>query len=79
MGNKENNQILEQLIGLVQGISQKEGFKTLRFSDTKELGTTAYDCLVLKDSNGKEYTITFDESMRYNDSKGWENTNYIKD
>lgn len=80
MTNKnETVETLELLIELVEGLVQEEGFKTLRYSGTDSLGTIEYDCLVLKDSKGKEYTISFDESLRLNrTTKKTESTNHIK-
>ena len=76
--SKEINQTLELIIDLVEGLIQEEGFKTLKFSDTDKLGTTAYDCLVFKDHNGQEYTIIFDKSItRDRDKFNWHSTNHI--
>lgn len=75
----EYNEQLELVIDMLEGIMQEEGYKTLRFSNTNNKhSTTTYDCLVLRDREGKEFTINFDESFRYNDFRGkWERTNYI--
>lgn len=77
--SKEINQTLELIIELVEGLIQEEGFKTLKFSDADNLGTTSYDCLVFKGHKGQEYTITFDKSMtRDKDKFDWHSTNYIR-
>lgn len=77
--SKEINQTLELIIELVEGLIQEEGFRTLKFSDTENLSTTAYDCLVFKDREGQEYTIIFDKSMtRERDSFNWHSTNNIR-
>lgn len=58
----ERNEQLEGIIELTQGLFEEEGYKTVRFSETTNHGTTAYDCLVLQDAEGNEFSITFDKS-----------------
>jgi len=76
---KEPNKTLEPIIELIEGLVQEKGFKTLRFSESKHYLTTNYDCLVLRDASGKEYTISFDESTTKDPGTSWLSTNYIKD
>ena len=81
-GCKKNNQ-LETMLNSIEILMKENGYKTLRLSKTKKHSTSAYDCLVLRNCEGKEYKITFDESMQPGERKGepdynnWKSTNYI--
>ena len=61
----------ELLIELIEGALQAEGYKTIRMSDTEKHGTTAYDCIVVKDwkYGGGIFTLdignTFNECYAY--------------
>lgn len=70
---------LETLIKTIENSLQEEGYLTQRFSESNKIGTTSYDGIIIKDSNGKEYLIHSDESLQYNREKGhWEETHYIE-
>jgi hypothetical protein len=74
----KRNEQLESIIELVEAVFEEEGYKTGRYSNTKIISTTEYDCLVLQDSKGKEFTIGFNESKIYDDRKGkWIRTNIV--
>lgn len=76
----QRNEQMETMIELIEGMMHEEGYKTLRFSESKKNRTTAYDCLILRDGEGKEFKISFDECWDYIESKNkWERTNYISD
>ena len=72
------NDQLELIIELVIGLLEEEGFKTVRYSETKRHSTTEYDCLVIQDANGEEFSVGFNKSMVYNRKTGrWERTNIV--
>lgn len=78
---KEVEKDLEKLIYLIEKNIQEEGYITKRFSQTGgKFSTTSYDCLILRDENGKEYTLNIDERARFNRKNGrWEPTNDLVD
>lgn len=47
----------------------KNGCKTERFSDGNEHMTTAYDCIVVKTSEGKLFTLTVDQVKDYHNPR----------
>lgn len=57
----------ELLIDLLEGALQEEGYKTIRMSDTNELHTTSYDCLIIKDWQYPGSIITLDISNTRNE------------
>lgn len=68
---------LEDLIGLIETSMQEQGYITKRYSQTNgEYGTTSYDCIIVRDENGKEYTLSINERNFYNRELGrWEASN----
>lgn len=39
----------EEIIDLLEGCLNEEGYKTIRMSDTNRYSCTEYDCLIVKD------------------------------
>jgi hypothetical protein len=72
---------LESLIGIIESSMHEEGYITKRYSNTDgRFGTTSYDCLILRDENGKEYTLSIDERVKLNRENGnFEATNDLAD
>lgn len=68
---------LETLIKTIENSLHDEGYLTQRFSESNKIGTTSYDGIIIKDSNGKEYTINIDESLKYENGQ-WKETHYIE-
>jgi hypothetical protein len=77
MQDRKYNQQIETMIDLVEELLQEEGYETVKFSETQKYSTSGYDCLVLRDCEGKEFTIMFDESFTNINNK-WVNTNMVK-
>ena len=77
---KSRNEDIEFLIELVEGVMINQDFRTLRFSETLHLNTTAYDCLIVKTEKGDEYSISFTKCLQMNrENWEWEDTNYIEE
>lgn len=67
---------LEKVIGIIESSMIEEGYITKRYSQTKKHCTTCYDSIILRDEEGKEYTISVDERKNYNRELGrWEESN----
>lgn len=73
---KNKKEPLEKLIGILENSMHEEGYITKRYSETSKFGTTSYDCLILRDEDGEEYTLTINERVFYNREYGrWEASN----
>lgn len=77
----KKDEVIEEFINDVRNIFESHGLKTKRFSETARMSCTDYDILILKDKDGKEYKISFDESMTMdkNHYGRWISTDYIKE
>jgi hypothetical protein len=78
--NNKNKQ-LEDMIQSVRKLFEDKGYKTIRFSETKEKYlTTNYDVLIIRGEDGIEYDISFDKSIQYDENWcGQKPTNIIKE
>lgn len=78
LNNKLLNQELETAIEIVEGLFQEEGYQTKRFSKIKGLSCTEYDIIILKNNEGKEFSISFSESVKFDkDKHEWQSTKII--
>lgn len=81
----EINEKLEKMMELIEIAMREEGYKTLRMSEKNSpISTTEYDALILRNSEGQEFRIGFDESNEprkmangERDFNNWVSTNYI--
>lgn len=59
----------ELLIDLIQGTLEEEGHLTKRYSDGNTYITTAYDCIMVKGTDGNYYTLIVDECIPRKDPR----------
>lgn len=58
---------LDKIVELIENSMREEGYITKRYSQTDgKFGTTSYDCLILRDENGREYTLSIDKRLKLN-------------
>ena len=60
-GLHEYNEDIEQLIDLLVGATQEEGYEVKRYSEIKGMGVTSYDGLKIKRYDGKVFSILIDD------------------
>lgn len=51
----------ELVIDLIQGELEADGYRTKRYSDSRNHETSAYDCIVVKGADGNYYELIVSE------------------
>jgi hypothetical protein len=65
---------LEEIIKHVTCTLENAGFETARFSDNGRYSTTAYDILIIRNAEGVEFEIAFNDSKEFNEQYQYENS-----